>query len=86
MLRALDTLEEQTQDDAIREAIAGFAPMSRRAARWSRRRRATRRSSTSLFRAMVRSGEESGRLEDALDRIPYQVEKATRSGARPTRP
>jgi type IV pilus assembly protein PilC len=28
-----------------------------------------------LYRAMVRSGEESGRLEDALDRIAYQVEK-----------
>ncbi len=29
-----------------------------------------------LFRAMVRSGEQSGRLEDALDRIAFQVEKA----------
>jgi type IV pilus assembly protein PilC len=28
-----------------------------------------------LYRAMVRSGEQSGRLEDALDRIAYQVEK-----------
>ena len=28
-----------------------------------------------LYRAMVRSGEESGRLEDALDRIAFQVEK-----------
>ena len=29
-----------------------------------------------LFRAMVRSGEQSGRLEDALDRVAFQVEKA----------
>jgi type IV pilus assembly protein PilC len=29
-----------------------------------------------LFRAMVRSGEQSGRLEEALDRVAYQVEKA----------
>ena len=29
-----------------------------------------------LFRAMVRSGEQSGRLEEALDRIAFQVEKA----------
>jgi type IV pilus assembly protein PilC len=29
-----------------------------------------------LFCAMVRSGEQSGRLEDALDRIAYQVEKS----------
>jgi type IV pilus assembly protein PilC len=28
-----------------------------------------------LFRAMVRSGEQSGRLEEALDRIAFQVEK-----------
>jgi type IV pilus assembly protein PilC len=29
-----------------------------------------------LYQAMVRSGEESGRLEDALDRVAFQVEKA----------
>ena len=29
-----------------------------------------------LFRAMVRSGEQSGRLEEAMDRIAFQVEKA----------
>ena len=29
-----------------------------------------------LYRAMVRSGEESGRLEDALDRVAFQVEKS----------
>jgi type IV pilus assembly protein PilC len=28
-----------------------------------------------LYRAMIRSGEESGRLEDALDQIAFQVEK-----------
>ncbi len=29
-----------------------------------------------LFRAMVRSGEQSGRLDEAMDRIAFQVEKA----------
>ena len=29
-----------------------------------------------LFRAMVRSGEQSGRLDEVLDRIAFQVEKA----------
>ena len=28
-----------------------------------------------LYRAMVRSGEQSGRLEEALDRVAFQVEK-----------
>lgn len=29
-----------------------------------------------LFRAMVRSGEQSGRLDEVLDRIAFQVEKS----------
>src|SRR5204863_1256726 len=29
-----------------------------------------------LYRAMIRSGEESGRLDEALDRIAFQVEKS----------
>jgi type IV pilus assembly protein PilC len=29
-----------------------------------------------LFRAMVRAGEQSGRLEEALDRVAFQVEKS----------
>jgi type IV pilus assembly protein PilC len=76
MLRTLHTLEEQTQDDKIKEAVAGVRAdveagstleqaMERHPAVFDR-----------LFCAMVRSGEQSGRLEDALDRIAYQVEKA----------
>ena len=75
MLRALHTLEEQTQDEMIKEAVAGVRAdieagstleqaMSRHPQVFDR-----------LFRAMIRSGEESGRLEDALDRIAFQVEK-----------
>jgi type IV pilus assembly protein PilC len=76
MLRTLHTLEEQTQDEQIKEAAAGVradveagstleAAMERHPKVFDR-----------LFRAMVRSGEQSGRLEDALDRIAFQVEKA----------
>ena len=76
MLRTLHTLEEQTQDERIKEAIGGVRAdieagstleqaMSRHPEVFDR-----------LYRAMVRSGEESGRLEDALDRIAFQVEKA----------
>jgi type IV pilus assembly protein PilC len=75
MLRALYTLEEQTQDEMIKEATAGIRAdieagstleqaMSRHPQVFDR-----------LFRAMIRSGEESGRLDEALDRIAYQVEK-----------
>ncbi|HEU4739698.1 MAG TPA: type II secretion system F family protein [Solirubrobacterales bacterium] len=75
MLRALLTLEEQTQDEMIKEAAAGLRAdieagstleqaMSRHPQVFDR-----------LYRAMIRSGEESGRLDEALDRIAYQVEK-----------
>jgi type IV pilus assembly protein PilC len=75
MLRALHTLEEQSQDEMIKEATAGIRAdieagstleqaMSRHPQVFDR-----------LFRAMIRSGEESGRLDEALDRIAYQVEK-----------
>lgn len=76
MLRALHTLEEQTEDELIKEAAAGLRAdieagstleqaMSRHPQVFDR-----------LYRAMIRSGEESGRLDEALDRIAYQVEKS----------
>jgi type IV pilus assembly protein PilC len=76
MLRTLHTLEEQTQDERIEKAVSSLRSdveagstleqgMARHPDVFNR-----------LFRAMVRSGEESGRLEDSLDRIAFQVEKA----------
>jgi type IV pilus assembly protein PilC len=76
MLRTLHTLEEQTQDEMIKEAAGGLRAdieagstleqaMSRHPQVFDR-----------LYRAMIRSGEESGRLDEALDRIAYQVEKS----------
>ena len=76
MLRTLYTLEEQTQDEQIKAAVAGVradieagstleAAMERHPKVFDR-----------LFRAMVRSGEQSGRLDEAMDRIAFQVEKA----------
>src|SRR5882757_6275583 len=75
MLRSLYTLEDQTEDERLSEAIAGVRQdveagssladaMERRPLMFDQ-----------LFRAMVRSGESSGRLDDALDRIAYQIEK-----------
>jgi type IV pilus assembly protein PilC len=76
MLRTLHTLEEQTQDDAIREAVAGVRADVEAGSTLEQAMARHPRVFDRLFRAMVRSGEESGRLEDALDRIAFQVEKA----------
>jgi len=76
MLRTLHTLEEQTQDDRIREATAGVRADVEAGSTLEQGMERHPEVFDRLYRAMVRSGEESGRLEDALDRIAYQVEKA----------
>jgi type IV pilus assembly protein PilC len=75
MLRTLHTLEEQTQDDAIREATAGVRADVEAGSTLEQAMARHPKVFDRLFRAMVRSGEESGRLEEALDRIAFQVEK-----------
>jgi type IV pilus assembly protein PilC len=76
MLRTLHTLEEQTQDDRIREAVAGLKADVEAGSTLHQSMERHPEVFDRLFRAMVRSGEESGRLEDALDRVAFQVEKA----------
>jgi type IV pilus assembly protein PilC len=75
MLRTLHTLEEQTQDDAIREATASLRADVEAGSTLEQAMERHPKVFDKLFRAMVRSGEESGRLEDSLDRIAFQVEK-----------
>ena len=75
MLRTLHTLEEQTQDDAIKEAVAGVRADIEAGSTLEQAMARHPRVFDKLYRAMIRSGEQSGRLEDALDRIAYQVEK-----------
>src|SRR5215218_9389784 len=75
MLRTLHTLEEQTQDDQIREAVAGLRADVEAGSTLEQAMARHPKVFDRLFRAMVRSGEESGQLEDALDRIAFQVEK-----------
>ncbi len=75
MLRTLHTLEEQTQDDAIREAVAGLRADVEAGSTLEQAMERHPKVFDRLFRAMVRSGEQSGRLEEALDRIAFQVEK-----------
>ncbi|HEY6551667.1 MAG TPA: type II secretion system F family protein [Solirubrobacterales bacterium] len=75
MLRTLHSLEEQTQDEEIREATAGIRADVEAGSTLEQGMARYPKVFDRLFRAMVRSGEESGRLEDALDRIAFQVEK-----------
>src|SRR4051794_33797240 len=75
MLRTLHTLEEQTQDDAIREAVAGVRADVEAGSTLEQAMERPPKVFDRLFRAMVRAGEQSGRLEEALDRIAFQVEK-----------
>jgi type IV pilus assembly protein PilC len=75
MLRTLHTLEEQTQDDRIREAVGGLRADVEAGSTLEQGMGRYPEVFDRLFRAMVRSGEESGRLEDALDRVAFQVEK-----------
>jgi type IV pilus assembly protein PilC len=76
MLRTLHTLEEQTQDERIKEAVAGVRADVESGSTLEQAMERHPEVFDRLYRAMVRSGEESGRLEDALDRIAFQVEKA----------
>jgi len=75
MLRALHTLEEQTQDEMIKEAAAGLRADIEAGSTLEQAMARHPQVFDRLYRAMIRSGEESGRLDEALDRIAYQVEK-----------
>jgi type IV pilus assembly protein PilC len=76
MLRTLHTLEAQTQDERIREAVVGLRADIEAGSTLEQGMERHPEVFDRLYRAMVRSGEESGRLEDALDRVAYQVEKS----------
>jgi type IV pilus assembly protein PilC len=76
MLRTLHTLEEQTEDEMITEAAAGLRADIEAGSTLEQGMARHPQVFDRLYRAMIRSGEESGRLDEALDRIAYQVEKS----------
>ena len=76
MLRTLHTLEEQTQDEQIKEAVAGVRADVEAGSSLEQAMERHPKVFDRLFRAMVRSGEQSGRLDEAMDRIAFQVEKS----------
>jgi type IV pilus assembly protein PilC len=75
MLRSLYTLEDQTEDERLSEAIVGVRQDVEAGSSLADAMERRPQIFDNLFRAMVRSGESSGRLDESLDRIAYQLEK-----------
>jgi type IV pilus assembly protein PilC len=75
MLRSLYTLEDQTEDERLSDAIAGIRQDVEAGSSLADAMERRPQIFDTLFRAMVRSGESSGRLDDALDRVAFQLEK-----------
>jgi type IV pilus assembly protein PilC len=75
MLRSLYTLEDQTEDDRLSDAIAGVRNDVEAGSSLADAMERRPHIFDTLFRAMVRSGESSGRLDESLDRIAFQLEK-----------
>jgi type IV pilus assembly protein PilC len=75
MLRSLQTLEDQTEDDMLKESIHGLRQDVEAGSSVAQAMERQPRVFDRLFRSMVRSGEQSGRLEEALERVAYQYEK-----------
>jgi type IV pilus assembly protein PilC len=75
MLRALSTLEAQTEDEEIKEAIDSIRRDVEAGTSLAQAMERKPRVFDRLYRAMVRSGEQSGRLEEALDRMATHLEK-----------
>jgi type IV pilus assembly protein PilC len=75
MLRSLYTLEDQTEDERLCGAIAGVRQDVEAGSSLADAMARRPQIFDKLFRAMVQSGESSGRLDEALERIAYQLEK-----------
>jgi type IV pilus assembly protein PilC len=75
MLRSLHTLEDQTEDERLRDAITGIRQDVEAGAGLADAMERRPHIFDQTFRAMVRSGENSGRLDEALERVAFQLEK-----------
>jgi type IV pilus assembly protein PilC len=75
MLRTLHTLEDQTEDELLKEAVIGLRHDIEAGGSVAGAMDRHPRVFDNLYRSMIRSGEGSGRLEEALDRISFQLEK-----------
>ncbi len=75
MLRALYTLEEQTEDEMLRKAIAAVRQDVEAGSSVATAMESQPGVFDPLYRSMVYAGEGAGRLEDSLDRVAHQLEK-----------
>jgi type IV pilus assembly protein PilC len=75
MLRTLHTLEDQSEDEMLKTAVAGVRADIEAGSSLAHAMERHPQVFDPLYVSMVRSGEGSGRLEEALDRIAYQLEK-----------
>ena len=75
MLRSLYTLEDQTDDEMLKDAIVAVRENVEAGSSLAAAMESQPGVFDPLYRSMVRAGEGSGRLEEALDRIAFQLEK-----------
>src|SRR5581483_3035067 len=75
MLRSLYTLEQQTEDDMLREAIVAVRENVEAGSSIAQAMESQPGVFDPLYRSVVKAGEDSGRLEEALERIATQLER-----------
>ena len=75
MLRALHTLEDQSENEMIQHAAAEVGKDVEGGSSLAQAMERHPRVFDNLYVSLVRSGESSGQLESALDRIAFQLEK-----------
>jgi type IV pilus assembly protein PilC len=75
MLRALQTLEDQTDNEILERAIGEVREHVEAGSSLAQAMDHHPEVFDTLYRSLVRSGEASGQLEAALDRIAFQIEK-----------
>jgi type IV pilus assembly protein PilC len=75
MLRSLYTLEAQTEDEMLKRAIVGVREDVEAGSSLAQAMESQPGVFDPLYRAVVRAGEDSGRLEESLDRVAYQLER-----------
>ena len=75
MLRSLYTLEAQTEDEMLEKAIISVREDVEAGSSIAQAMESEPGVFDPLYRSVVRAGEGSGRLEEALDRIAHQLER-----------